>query len=221
METVWPSLSQSPIMTEFSWAPHILEAVRKNTGNFVPELTAEVLPEVVPDLMAIHIRRGDYIQHCYHLANWSAEYMGWSQSPGLSDRFIVPPGGGAGYNTPQNTKIYLDHCYPEIDRIVERVREVRKEWESPVGGSGLDVESSVRRLRKLFIMTNGDRNWVASLKERLQEEGEWDAILSSRDLTLTPEQKAVAQTVDMAIVQRSAVFLGNGVSCGPTTTTPF
>ena len=53
---------------------------------------------------------------------------------------------------------------------------------------------------------------MASLKQRLYQEGGWDSILSSRDLVLSPEQKAVAQTVDMAIAQRAAVFLGNGVS---------
>ena len=108
-----------------------------------------------------------------------------------------------------------------------RVGVVRKEWEDSVFSSSPSSASSAsssgnadnedgvggkKKLRRLFIMTNGERGWVASLKQRLYQEGGWDSILSSRDLVLSPEQKAVAQTVDMAIAQRAAVFLGNGVS---------
>ena len=160
--------------------------------------------------------------------------MGWAQSPGLPDRFKVPSGGGAGYNTPENTRVYLERCFPDVEEIVGRVGVVRREWEDSVFSSSPSSASSAsfasssgnadnedgvgdekdgkKKLRRLFIMTNGERGWVASLKQRLYQEGGWDNILSSRDLVLSPEQKAVAQTVDMAIAQRAAVFLGNGVS---------
>lgn len=67
-------------------------------------------------------------------------------------------------------------------------------------------------MKRLYILTNGKKDWVAELEERLLEAGDWETVFSSRDMVLAPEQKYVAQAIDMAIAERAAVFLGNGVS---------
>lgn len=69
-------------------------------------------------------------------------------------------------------------------------------------------------LRRLYVMTNGDRAWLAELKHALKSaaEGQWDEIVTSRDLSLSREQKYVAQALDMYIGQRAQSFIGNGVS---------
>ena len=69
-----------------------------------------------------------------------------------------------------------------------------------------------RGLRDIYIMTNGPQDWVTELKDILRKSGEWGRIASSRDLTLSWEQKYVGQAVDMLIGQRAQVMIGNGVS---------
>ena len=185
----------------------MLSAVRTNAPNFASDLLADPPPDVVPDLMAIHIRRGDYVEHCYHIANWSSSYLGWARAPGIPDSFVPPTGGGEGWNTPENTAVYMPHCFPEIPDIVRRVEEVKRDWETR-----RDKPRNEPRLKRLYILTNGKKDWVAELEERLLEAGDWETVFSSRDMVLTPEQKYVAQAIDMAIAERAAVFLGNGVS---------
>lgn len=87
------------------------------------------------------------------------------------------------------------------DEMVEKAAE-RNEWDPAHRGP----------LRKVFIMTNAPREWIQELKEAFQKVGEWEYIVSSRDLELNWEQKYVAQAVDMYIGQRAQVFVGNGVS---------
>ncbi|KAH0836499.1 hypothetical protein J3R83DRAFT_8136 [Lanmaoa asiatica] len=90
----------------------------------------------------------------------------------------------------------MDHCYPSIEQIVEKVKTVREESREP--------------LEYLYIMTNGDASWVADLKVALRDLGGWGHIGSNRDLSLTWEQKFVAQALDMLVAQRAQVFIGNG-----------
>ncbi|KAI0048108.1 hypothetical protein FA95DRAFT_1572095 [Auriscalpium vulgare] len=45
----------------------------------------------LPGLLALHIRRGDYIHHCMHFAHWSSQYNTFN---GFPDRCTPPPGGG-------------------------------------------------------------------------------------------------------------------------------
>ena len=125
MVTTWPTLSESPVLKDFDWSPLALSALRSNAEGIDPVLAADPLPDQVPELMAIHVRRGDYEQHCQHLANWSSTYMGWAQFPGLPDTFTPPPGGGWGENTPENRAEYMLHCYPDIQRIIQRVKEAK------------------------------------------------------------------------------------------------
>lgn len=161
--------------------------------------TTADLPSHFPGLLAMHVRRGDYEEHCQFLANWSSSYMGLSQHPDLPDQFTPPPGGGWGENTPENNAIYRRKCWPTIDEIVQRVKEVMSAEESK------DVE-------RLFVLTNGERAWVTELKDTLSKMQGIKQVTTSRDLTLTWEQKYIAQAVDMAVAERAQVFIGNGVS---------
>lgn len=67
-------------------------------------------------------------------------------------------------------------------------------------------------LKNIYIMSNGDKQWLADLKQALYGMGGWDKIATSRDVVLTPEEKYVSHTMDMLIGQRAQVLIGNGVS---------
>jgi hypothetical protein len=145
----------------------------------------------------LHIRKGDFQDHCGHLANWSADWNGFNSFPSFIDKFSPPPGGGGGSTTPENLAIYMKHCFPTIQQIVTKVTEVQRVSEG---------------LKNVYVMTNGGSEWVDELKTALKKAHNWDQIASSADLRLSWEQKYVAQTVDMMIGQRAQVFIGNGVS---------
>ncbi|KZT27662.1 hypothetical protein NEOLEDRAFT_1130722 [Neolentinus lepideus HHB14362 ss-1] len=229
---IWPSLRVSPVMTQFHWSPLVHSAVELNSHlfttttflssllssfplissyfqtNYNPTLLAQYKP--IPGLLALHIRRGDFVDHCHHLAKWSSQYNGFNSFPDLPDKFEAPPGGGWGETTPENDAIYIQHCFPSIAQIVERVSQVRN-----------DEQVRLRRrgggLKSVFIMTNGRKEWVDELKEALRRRGveerrEWENVASSRDLVLNREQKGIAQSVDMVVGQRAQVIIGNGFS---------
>jgi hypothetical protein len=56
------------------------------------------VPTPLSGLLALHVRRGDYLEHCKHLANWSSRFLGFTEFPQLPDRFFpltVPNWGSA------------------------------------------------------------------------------------------------------------------------------
>lgn len=149
--------------------------------------------EAFPGLLVLHIRRGDFQEHCVHLANWAADWNGFNAFPSLPDKFTPPSGGGGGSSTPETKEIYLKHCFPTIQQIVDKVSEVKE------------------GLRNVYVMTNEEVPWLEELKVELMKVHKWDQVASTGDLELSWEQKHIAQTVDMMIGQRAQVFIGNGV----------
>ncbi len=139
--------------------------------------------------------------------------MGFNEFPRLPDRFTPPASSSSdtyddhyGYDlSPEQRALYRSHCFPEIEQIVSRVREVRTSL------------LRTTELTRVYILTNGRPEWLRELKDALQEDArrerlsEWEHIGTSRDLRLTGEQKHNSQAVDMAVAQRAEVFIGNGV----------
>ncbi|KAG2144520.1 hypothetical protein DEU56DRAFT_790022 [Suillus clintonianus] len=231
--SIWPILSRSPILTEFSWSPLVLQAYAENADLFVPTSSFRFLPsfmspsgpppppipttlhdvrplltskemDPVRGLLALHIRRGDFAGHCSHLANWSSDWNGFNQFSALPDKFRVPTDGGWGETTEANTNMYFKACYPTIEQIVEKVRDVLADQRRLYG--------SAKELKSVYVMTNGDVEWLHQLKEALMQVKKWNAVVTSKDLKLNWEAKPVAQAVDMLIGQRAQVFIGNGFS---------
>ena len=224
-------LHESPILRFFSWSPLVLSALPLNADLISPSFAAvpDALPDTVPDLLAMHIRRGDYDEHCYNLGNGSARFMGWNNLPGQANGFDppLPSTMDIGGNPPDQEKlkemaaelkaqgvnideIYRKHCFPSIEEIVNRTMEAKNAWEGWDAAS-VGVSQTNRTLRRVYIATNGKREWAEELKEALWNASDWEAVVSSRDVELTNEQVYVAQAVDMAIAERAAVFIGNGV----------
>jgi hypothetical protein len=131
--------------------------------------------------------------------------MGFNEFPELLDRFSPPAVHSRGNAPPEEHARYRVHCYPEIEQIVTRVRDVRASLQPTTP------------LTRMYVLSNGRRAWLQELSAALQEDArrsgmdEWEHIKTSRDLKLTGEQRHNSQAVDMAIAQRSEVFLCNGV----------
>jgi hypothetical protein len=131
--------------------------------------------------------------------------MGFNEFPELPDRFSPPAVPSWGNVSPEELARYLAHCFPQIEEIVARVRDLRASF------------LPTTTLTRVYVLTNGRPQWLQQLKHALQEDArqegleEWEHIGTSRDLWLTGEQRHNSQAMDMAVAQRSEVFLGNGV----------
>ncbi|KZV76431.1 hypothetical protein PENSPDRAFT_598317 [Peniophora sp. CONT] len=203
MADAWPQLLNSPVLTGWEWSPLVTSIVTEHRALIHPTIKLHEARQraELKGLLALHLRRGDFKNHCENLANWRSEYNAFNVRPDFPDQVQAPPGGGGGTHTDETLGWYVDHCFPDIPRIVKRVKELRAE----VKGQG-------RSLDRIYILTNGDREWIKKLKEELRDAGEWKSIATSRDLETDWEQEFVKQAADMLIATRAEVFVGNGWS---------
>ncbi|KAF7760911.1 hypothetical protein Agabi119p4_10320 [Agaricus bisporus var. burnettii] len=198
-------------------------------------------------LLAIHLRRGDFIQHCDTLLTWNSTYHGYNTLPSLPDRFFAENSTLLDILPKEEIqRQYREKCFVDVDSARKRVVKVVREWRAerlkieaeknknePLG----TLEAKVKKmLRKVYIMTNGDPEFLQELKIALHSDThrsssssfnlnsnslseydydfiwDWDDISTSRDLDLGWETKYVAQAMDMYVGQRAEVFIGNGFS---------
>lgn len=178
-EMISPSSAFRPYLSSTS-----LE-VMSNSKRYTP----------IPGLMAVHIRRGDFVRHCKRINEWQAKFFGYNAFPSFTDKLSMPEGASPA----ERAEIYRMHCFPEINDIVRKIEEVRRS-----SGASQGIEN-------LYIMTNGPSAWIADLKKALLSSSSWNRITSSREIIVNHEQEYVKQAVDMLIGQRAQVFIGNGV----------
>jgi len=189
--SLWPGLSKSPIYTDFKWSSLVQSALNANLPIIHPAATGSS-HATLPGLVAVHLRRGDFKGHCKYLIRWNAEYMGFNRFPDMLDKF------DSSKDRPAEVlrQYYMQHCMPDVDQVVERLRTVR------MANPGLN---------RVYALTNGKVSWITELKDALRENG-WVDVTSSLDLQLDSAQKHVSMAVDMAIAEKAEVFLGNGFS---------
>ncbi|KAH9935714.1 uncharacterized protein B0H18DRAFT_1082401 [Fomitopsis serialis] len=205
----WPSFSQSPILKEFGWSPLIELAFDMNRELFAPStiwqpytsstslgvMNSAERYSSIPGLLAVHIRRGDFVRHCRRLTEWQAKFFGYSAFPSFPDKLLVPEDASPA----TRAEMYHLHCFPDIPEIVRKIEEVRRSE----AGQGIE---------NIYIMTNGPTPWIAELKKALRNSFEWNRVTSGRDILVNHEQEYVKQAVDMLIGQRAQAFIGNGFS---------
>lgn len=196
---------RSPVITRFAWSPLIDSAISENTDILIPhenimhKFNVSDISQPISGLLAVHVRRGDFDEHCRRLANWGSDIQGWFKHPELPDNFIVPNGIGEDPPRKEVEDYYNAHCWPSMEQIAARIADIRKTPEAA-------------GLKGVYILTNGPREWAAELKGMIKGMGGWELVYSSRDLRLTAEQKYIGQAIDMAISTRAQIFIGNGVS---------
>ncbi|KZV76432.1 hypothetical protein PENSPDRAFT_646205 [Peniophora sp. CONT] len=203
MADAWPQLLNSPVLMGWEWSTLVTSIVTQNRAQIHPAIKFHDVRQraELKGLLALHLRRGDFKDHCANLANWRSEYNAFNVRPDFPDQLQAPPGGGGGTHTDETLGWYVDHCFPDIRHIVKRVKELR-----------VEAKGQGRSLDRIYILTNGDRDWIKKLKEELREAGEWKSIATSRDLEIDWEQEFVKQAADMLIATRAEVFVGNGWS---------
>ncbi|EIN11679.1 hypothetical protein PUNSTDRAFT_98867 [Punctularia strigosozonata HHB-11173 SS5] len=202
---LWDMFKDSPTSRLLSVSPIVASAVARNEHLFLPRGASarRGSPNPYDRMMALHMRRGDYVGQCRHFARYGSSFYGWNQLPFLPDRFEVPSGG----ETPERTDIYMRRCWPTLEQTLEKVREARdayiREHDPALGSTTvLDV---------VHVLSDGDEEWLRALERGLRDSG-WGTVVTSKDLALDSEQTGVGMTVDMEIARKAAVFIGNGWS---------
>lgn len=68
-------------------------------------------------------------------------------------------------------------------------------------------------LKSVYILTDGDDDWIEEIRMWLQSEG-WNHVwVGKRDVWSDWEDREVGVGVDMEVARRAGVFVGNGVGC--------
>ncbi|KAF8147861.1 hypothetical protein B0H34DRAFT_277178 [Crassisporium funariophilum] len=192
---------------------HALQTTETDELNFLENVDTNIRTRrsVVPGLLAVHLRRGDYKRHCLRLAKWQSSFMGFNRFEGLVDSFDPHGFEKPTFSARTGTHVkeekesrqahYLAHCLPTIPQIVHRLHIIRSE--------------QPRSLSCIYILTNAWPSFITALSHALVADG-WASVKSSATDTrpfLTREESYVDVSVDMALaVDRAEVFVGNGFS---------
>ncbi|KAF8868149.1 hypothetical protein CPB85DRAFT_1366758 [Mucidula mucida] len=139
--SMYPLLASTPILKDFKWAPLVQGAVDRNMAGI--EKPADATSNLIPGLVAVHLRRGDYDGHCRYLVKLSVRYQGMNRYPGIVDRFDPYDFEPSGSNEAKLDH-YLKHCLPDIPQIVHRLREMR-------------AQNPSLSLTKVYLLSNGRR----------------------------------------------------------------
>jgi hypothetical protein len=233
--SVWPRLSKSPILRNFSWSPLVLEAFARNSHlfgatttksfRFLPSYlwpsssssppTSKELHSVEPILPASEIDPilGLLVLHIRRgdFSSHCAHFANWSSDWNGFNQFATLPDkfhplhDGGGGQT---TEANMQYYFQRCFPTIDQIVDrVRL-----VLADQEKTHGGTKELKSIYIMTNGDTAWLDDLKKALMGIKIWDSVADSRDLRLGWEAKPVAQAMDMMVGQRADVFIGNGVS---------
>ncbi|KAI0319328.1 hypothetical protein OF83DRAFT_1055129 [Amylostereum chailletii] len=192
ISTVWPELMNSPILTQWAWSSLVVSGVETNHELIHPSLEHAADTSALSGLIALHIRRGDFKDHCKYLTKFRSSYNGFNVRSDFNDQYSLPE------EETELEAFYDAHCFPDIPEIVTKVLGVRR----ALGGSP----------DRIYVLTNAQPDWLKKLERALRDEAGWMSITTSRDLQITPEQKFVSQAMDMLIASRAQAFVGNAFS---------
>ncbi|KAF4623967.1 hypothetical protein D9613_002405 [Agrocybe pediades] len=212
--SLFPLLRDSPILRNFKWSSIVEKAVDRSlqqqftnistknpiasfdsvsfVGHRVPAAPRPTSSSIVPGLLAVHLRRGDYKRHCTRLAAWQAGYMGWNRlvdgrdgrktfEEELAGNMAMENGTSGTESNTQDTrkKLYLTHCLPTIPEVVRRLHQVRDEYGERL--ATLEDGKVTGTLRQVYVLTNGWPSFVKELRRALLDDG-WESVIVSQDV---------------------------------------
>ncbi|KAL7415448.1 hypothetical protein BDY24DRAFT_276729 [Mrakia frigida] len=150
------------------------------------------------DVLAVHLRRGDFKQHCPFLFASQSSFTGWN-------RLVPPP---LGLNATSMSS-FIEHCYPTVTQMVSSIE--RHLASRP---------SNSKPVRTLYVLHDfTHKPWLIPHLRMLELElvasprSTIRRVRSSSDLHLPWQDRDLMVVVDMEIARRAGGgFIANGWS---------
>lgn len=157
--------------------------------------------------MALHLRRGDFENHCKILGERHEGPTTWATLPFLQSTMLPP------LLDPSNATSVMQHCYPNLYRILDAVSHQAR---------------SHPHIRTLHVLHDGawDHPLVylqhyklaealkntAWAKKQGWKNGPMLHITHSGDIPIAKGERDWSVCVDVELARRAEVFIGNGYS---------
>ncbi|KZV96364.1 hypothetical protein EXIGLDRAFT_833725 [Exidia glandulosa HHB12029] len=194
---LWPAFRTS--VEQFRWSTPLIDAVDRVSEPLGLNRTEHVV--------AIHVRRGDFSYHCQDLARGRHRFNLWNRLPQLPDPLDV--------GVPYNATRAIERCYPSLDAIVRKLRDVR------AAQTDLDM---LYIMHDLSWSSPGTYIFIRQLRLAIQRENRAAGkagrpLLFTRVVDTSQVKSALwwtesdlAVAVDLELARRARVFIGNGFS---------
>ncbi|KAJ7462265.1 hypothetical protein B0H11DRAFT_2054875 [Mycena galericulata] len=194
LQPIWPSF-QHYLASHFKWSPYISEMAQR------------ARPTEIEPYMALHLRRGDFEEHCRSLASSQTGFTTWATLPDLTDA-VFPPS-----LDPMNYTSVMDHCYPSLRRILDAIDSQARAnphisslhvlhdgaWDHPmVYLEYYKLEAAVKSPGRILRA-----GWTG---------GPMKVVTHSGKLPVQRGESDWAVAVDVELATAAQVFIGNGYS---------
>jgi len=203
---VWPSFRQY-LSEHFEWSPQILEITQRSQEQLNLRQYFAINDGRDP-YMAIHLRRGDFSDHCSRLADTKASFTTWAGLQSLKPSTLPPA-----LDTTDPGNILL-HCYSPLNRILDaislqarthpHIRTIHILHDAAIDHPQVWID--ILKLKTAFT------NAVWAARNGWGESGPIQRVTHSGMIPLRSGENDFSIAVDMEIARRADVFIGNGYS---------
>ncbi|KAK4694260.1 hypothetical protein P7C70_g8768, partial [Phenoliferia sp. Uapishka_3] len=139
--------------------------------------------------IALHLRRGDYTNHCGLLHQQRMKFAFWNQLPNLPDPLHID------FDTPTSKEHLQTRCLPTSESIISRLESILESSYKPRGV-----------VPGLYVMHTGAESDVEALRDHFGRR--FASYNDSNDRV----KSSTRVLVDVEIGRRSDIFIGNGWS---------
>ncbi|PPQ99760.1 hypothetical protein CVT24_009663 [Panaeolus cyanescens] len=206
IHAIWPSFQQY-LRVHFKWSDKVLEIVERAQNKLGLRSSQDTNSNIGNDYIALHLRRGDFEDHCHILAERGTGFTTWATLPFL-EASTFPPALDT-----SNTTSVIEHCYPSLRRILDAVTFQAKRnphvralhvlhdgaWDHPT--------VYLQYYKLITALTNA--KWA---EEQGWPNGPILHVTQSADVPLEWGERDWTVCVDVELARRAQVFIGNGYS---------
>ncbi|KAJ6586901.1 hypothetical protein DFH09DRAFT_1141873 [Mycena vulgaris] len=194
IHTIWPSFRHY-LSFHFKWSTQVLDMAER------------ARPTANEPYMALHLRRGDFEDHCRGLATSQMGFTTWATLPDLHDA-VFPP-----LLDSTNHTSTMDHCYPSLRRILDAIDSQARAnpdvralhvlhdgaWDHPlVYLQYFKLEAAVKSFERTLRA-----GWTG---------GPMKVVTHSGTLPVRRGESDWAVAVDVELARKAQIFIGNGYS---------
>ena len=206
IHTIWPSF-QEYLANHFRWSDNVLAIVDRTQAKLRLKSRLDDVSIEGEPYMALHLRRGDFEDHCKILGERHEGTTTWATLPFLQPAMFPPSLDISNHSS------IMQHCYPTLYRILDAVSHQAR---------------SHPHLRRLHVLHDGawDHPLVyqqyyqlaealkntAWTKKQGWKNGPMLRVTHSGDVPISRGERDYSVCVDVELGRRAEVFIGNGYS---------